>query len=86
MMDDDIRYWDLVRWHMLDHMDTTKYPKIIQGANVSMDPNNTNPTIGEYLDCSFGQTRTFHERQYLYPVPAVERQLNPALTQNPGWD
>lgn len=86
MMDDDVRYWDLVRWRMLDHMDTTKYPKIIQGANVSMDPN-ASPTIGEYLDCSYGQTRVFNERQYLYPVPSGEIQLNPdILKQNPGWE
>ncbi|MDO6518115.1 RagB/SusD family nutrient uptake outer membrane protein [Zobellia uliginosa] len=31
--------------------------------------------------------RTFdEERDYLYPLPRVELQLNPNLTQNPGWE
>lgn len=25
-------------------------------------------------------------RDYLYPIPRAERELNPNLTQNPGWD
>ena len=25
-------------------------------------------------------------RDYLWPIPAAQRTLNPALTQNPGWD
>ena len=86
MMDDDIRYWDLVRWRMLDHMDTNKYPKIIQGANVSMVPADNLPaTIGDYLDCSYGQKREFNERQYLFPIPSNQIGLNDKLKQNPGW-
>lgn len=30
--------------------------------------------------------RAWPERQYLYPVPAVVINLNPALSQNPGWN
>ncbi|MDE6301574.1 MAG: RagB/SusD family nutrient uptake outer membrane protein [Muribaculaceae bacterium] len=95
MMDDDIRYWDLVRWHMLDHMDTQKYPKIVQGANVSMVPQDKYPTEvsavdPDYLDCSYGQSRIFHNRQYLYPIPTeqitIYRQHGVDLTQNPGWE
>ena len=26
------------------------------------------------------------EKNFLYPIPQVERDLNPLLTQNPGWD
>lgn len=33
------------------------------------------------------ETRTFdEERDYLYPIPRVELQLNSNLTQNPGWE
>lgn len=94
MMDDDIRYWDLVRWHMLDHMDTQKYPKIVQGANVSMIPADKYPTEvspvdRNYLDCSYGQSRIFNDRQYLYPIPTEQislySQYGVKLTQNPGW-
>lgn len=85
MMDDDIRYWDLVRWHMLDKLDTTKYPSIIQGANVSMVTENLPETKGDYLDCSYGQSRVWNECQYLFPIPSDQLGLNPKLTQNPGW-
>lgn len=92
MMDDDIRYWDLVRWHMLDHMDTNKYPRIIQGANVSMVSSEVlgdTPLIGEYLDCSYGQRREFNDRQYLFPIPSGQidlyNQHGVTLKQNPGW-
>lgn len=30
-------------------------------------------------------TRKFTDRDYLWPIPFSEIQMNPALTQNPGW-
>lgn len=30
-------------------------------------------------------TRSFNSRDYLWPVPAQEIEINPDLTQNPGW-
>ncbi len=30
-------------------------------------------------------TRLFTSRDYLWPIPATEIEMNPALTQNPGW-
>ena len=30
-------------------------------------------------------TRTYQERHELWPIPLVERDRNPNLTQNPGW-
>ncbi len=30
-------------------------------------------------------TRNFQERHVLWPIPAQEIEVNPALTQNPGW-
>ena len=32
------------------------------------------------------RTKFNEERDYLYPIPSTERQLNPNLTQNPGWN
>ncbi len=29
--------------------------------------------------------RSFNERDYLWPIPAVEIEINPELEQNPGW-
>src|SRR3712207_9108863 len=34
MCDLGYRYWDLVRWHQLDKLDSNKYPNINTGANI----------------------------------------------------
>lgn len=40
-----------------------------------------------YVDNQSGVAHTFNEdRDYLYPIPTEERQLNGNLTQNPGWN
>ena len=40
-----------------------------------------------YVDNQKGIDHIFNEeRDYLYPIPIEERQLNPNLTQNPGWN
>ena len=30
--------------------------------------------------------RQWTEKNYLYPIPSDQRQLNPQLGQNPGWE
>ncbi len=88
IMDDNIRYWDLVRWHKLDLLDSYQHPDILLGANVSNAPEAYAPAIPQtngYVNGTFGQGRTFNEKYYLYPVPSGQIALNPALTQNPGW-
>lgn len=40
-----------------------------------------------YIDPQQNIARSFdEERDYLYPIPTEERELNPNLTQNPGWN
>lgn len=40
-----------------------------------------------YLDVHKDIAHVFDEsRDYYYPIPSKERQLNPNLTQNPNWD
>ncbi len=86
MLDDGLRYWDLIRWKQLDKLDFAKNPKITQGAYVANAPVTPGQgVIGDYVDATFGQTRKFEEKHYLYPVPSGQITLNPALTQNPGW-
>ena len=34
MTDNWIRYWDLVRWHQLDKIDTSVYTDVNRGANL----------------------------------------------------
>lgn len=85
IMDDGIRYWDLQRWHQLNLLDTQANPNIVLGANVSNAPIACKAVVGDYADCSYGTKRIFDDKYYLYPVPSGQIQLNPALTQNPGW-
>ncbi len=86
MLDDGLRYWDLVRWKQLDKLDFTTNPKITQGAYAANAPvTPAQGMIGDYVDATWGQTRTFDNKYYLYPVPSGQIQLNTQLDQNPGW-
>lgn len=98
MLDADLRYWDLQRWHMLDRLDTTKYPNIRLGANLGeVAPYNytndkgeaktfTLPTFanmsGKYMQAIPGNDRIFSAREYLYPIPSEQI----TLTVAPGAD
>lgn len=93
MFDNWNRYWDLVRWHQLDKLDSTKNPDILLGANLSKDlqvPNDKVKvvTVGsyKYMDGSKDKKRAFDVKYYLYPVPSGQLDLNPNLApNNPGW-
>ena len=85
MFDNWVRYWDLIRWHQLDKLDTSRYPQLLLGANIS---NYDNPQVDTQNGYIYAQdkTRSFNKRYYLYPVPSGEITLNPHLTQNPFWE
>lgn len=90
MFDNWTRYWDLVRWHQLDKLDSTKNPDILLGANLTADTDIANnkkvELVGNYMDGSKGKTRTFDVKYYLYPIPSGQLDLNPNLKpNNPGW-
>lgn len=85
MLDKNIRYWDLVRWHKLDLLDSGEHPNIQLGANISASDVQVS-TKGGYIDASYGMTRTFSSREYFFPIPSEQIRLNPNLTQNPGWE
>ncbi len=97
MFDRNHRYWDLVRWHQLDKLDSTVYPEIALGANVgdaSEEQLNQVYTNSEgYIDgarsANGTEVRIFTEREYLQPLGTTiinlysEKGLE--LPQNPGW-
>lgn len=85
IMDKDYRYWDLVRWHKLDLLDSSVHPNILLGANASTAT--VKPDMnGNYVDGSFNHVRTFDARQYLYPIPGDQIALtNSAVSQNTPW-
>jgi SusD family. len=90
MFDNWTRYWDLIRWHQLDKLDSTKNPDILLGANLSADKeiakNEKVTLVGNYMDGSKDKTRTFDVKYYLYPIPSGQIDLNPNLApNNPGW-
>lgn len=83
MFDNDTRYWDLVRWHLLDKLDSRNNPDIVLGANVSAAmPANMS---GDYLDTSGGKVRIYDKKYYLYPIPSDQFARTPGWKQNPGW-
>lgn len=86
MFDNWFRYWDLIRWHQLDKLDSNKYPNILLGADVRNDPACSADKIGNLIDGSKGKVRDFDKKYYLYPVPSGQSDLNPQLLpNNPGW-
>lgn len=87
MFDNWFRYWDLIRWHQLDKLDSAKYPNILLGANVKNDPACEADKAGDWIDGSKGHApRDFDKKYYLYPIPSGQLDLNPQLLpNNPGW-
>lgn len=87
MFDNWTRYWDLIRWHQLDKLDSSVYPDILLGANIVNDPyNRVIDKVGTYIDGSKEMTRLFDKKHYWYPIPSDQISLNPQLGQNPGWN
>lgn len=91
MFDNDTRYWDLVRWHMLVKLDTGNYPSSAQGANLSTDKeisgNSQVSTTGDgYMDCGKERQRKYDKKYYLYPIPSDQLTRTTSLEpNNPGW-
>lgn len=88
IMDNDFRYWDLIRWHQLDKADTQANPNILLGANVTntdVPVDNVNGYIKGNINYP-SLFRVFKKQYYSYPVPAGQITLNPELGQNFGWE
>ena len=86
LMTDGNRYWDLVRWHQLDKLDTSKYPNIVRGANLAGVPD-CEVVLDNGYAVPWTAQRTFDKKYYFYPIPNDEINNTPddAVTQNPGW-
>ena len=98
MFDHNHRYWDLIRWHKLDLLDTTKpeHIDITLGANVSGA--SAEQLAGTFTDNGYIngarnsttlETRVFDDRYYLQPLGSNIISLYNAkgleLNNNPGW-
>jgi hypothetical protein len=87
MLDNNVRFWDLIRWHQLDKLDSTEHPDILLGANIKADPVTTIDKTGDYIDgTKGGNRRLFEAKYYLSPIPSGQMTLNPQMApNNPGW-
>lgn len=85
MLDADLRYWDLQRWHQLDKLDTTKNPNIRLGANLKNTPKPYAHMVGDYMKAIENNERIYSKREYLYPIPSGQIALNSKLAQQPNW-
>lgn len=96
MFDRNHRYWDLVRWHKLDLLDTNEHPNIVLGANVS--GGTAEQLKGVFMNDGYinaartangTDSRVFSDREYLEPLGTTIISLYNAkgleLPQNPGW-
>ena len=84
MTDNWYRYWDLVRWHQLDKLDSSKYPNINRGANLSNVADCQVTLDGGYVVAT-GKTRSFDKKYYFWPIPQNQYSLSSATVQNDGW-
>lgn len=68
--------------HLFDIRRWKTAQSIMQGAVTGMtyDNNGTQTTV-----IVPSSTRVFQSKNYLWPIPQTERNLDPNLTQNPGW-
>lgn len=61
------------------------YINVAETVNGVVNPQRlSNDTSGE-LTWLNNIPRRWEEKYYLYPIPEADRQMNPALGQNPGW-
>lgn len=70
-----LRFMDVRRWRIADVV----MPGKVYGMTY-LDPSNVLQTV-EVI----GWTNVYNERNYLWPIPQAERDMNPKLEQNAGW-
>jgi hypothetical protein len=70
-----LRTWDIRRWKIAEHV----MPGPVFGMTYLANGQLNTIKVQAY-EKAFDKSR-----HYLWPIPQRERQLNPNLTQNPGW-
>ncbi len=85
MTDNWYRYWDLVRWHQLDKLDTENNPAINLGANLSNVSDIAVNVNSEKYMVVCNKSRKYDKKHYLFPVPTNDLNLNVKNKQNLGW-
>jgi len=95
MYDGNYRFWDLMRWHQLDKLDTKTNPNIKLGANIKNDPTAKDESkiswnADGYVIIYPNSDRTYDKKYYFYPIPTSQISIYEAsgyeFKQNPGWE
>jgi hypothetical protein len=68
-----LRYFDIMRWRIAEQVKPGK----AYGARMK--------AISENMDHKLMEDRFWEDKMYLFPIPQSARDVNPNLTQNPGW-
>ena len=71
------RFFDIRRWKIAE--DVCNMSQIEGMQYIDID-------TGELITVTTDYQKKFTERDYLWPIPYNERQLNTNLTQNEGWN
>ena len=88
MTDNWYRYWDLVRWHQLELLDTQRHPNINRGAYLAgvTDLDETFNLDEDGYVIPVSRQRIYDKKYYLNPIPSNQITLSKGGTsQNPGW-
>lgn len=73
------RQWDVRRWGIA--MDVLNQPRL----GLKYEINGDECILYQGSQQAVGEATAYKEHNYLYPVPQSEIDLNPNLTQNPGY-
>lgn len=89
MFDNWIRYWDLIRWHQLDLLDSTKNPNVLRGAYIGNADKKPGTSVDDFVMPYPTFSREYQARYYLQPIPSNEIDIYTGegytLEQNPLW-
>jgi len=73
---EDHRFWDLRRWKIASN------PTVLFGVNITKDALTSALTYTK----TTVESRVWHDKMYLFPIPQSERFKNTNLNQNTGWE
>jgi hypothetical protein len=78
---EDHRFWDIRRWKI-----GAETQKDIKRLRIQLDPDDPRGRTYIYTVIEDKNARYWDDKMYLYPIPQEEKDKNPNLEQNPGWE
>lgn len=89
MYDNWIRYWDLIRWHQLELLDSSKHPNVLLGAYVANAPKQPGTAVNGFVRPYPGTDRIYTTKQYVQAVPSGQfanyTNYGYSFEQTPLW-